>query len=184
MGIRPARDFFDDRPQQEITRVAVCVAAARFELQRIVLEGIDHLTRRQVFRHVCFKAGLAGKVGDARGMRQQLLDGDALAAGRVVGQEFGDVVVQGQLAFIGQHQDGGGGELLGDRGDAHHGVRRHGLAFGDVGHAIGFAEHRLAGLGDDDGGAGLASFEQGRYGVVDAGGQGVILGPAGRGVQD
>ena len=45
---------------------------------------------------------------------------------------FGDRVVELEFAFLHQHQDGHGGDRLGHRGDAEHGVAGHGLAGDDV----------------------------------------------------
>src|SRR5678815_5436129 len=50
-----------------------------------------------------------------------MFDRDLAAAGRVIGNEPGDVVLKAQLALFRQLQDGHGGELLGDRTDLEYG---------------------------------------------------------------
>lgn len=75
---------------------------------------------------------------------------DAPGEGYVVDM-FGDGILGGEFAFLLQEEDGGGGELLGEGGDAELGLGRVGELVFAVGEAAGRLEDNFAAMLDGDG---------------------------------
>ena len=84
-------------------------------------------------------------------MRDQL-DGD--------GEVFRDAIVEREFAFLDQHHDGHGGELLSHRPGLEDGLWRHADAVLEVGHAVACRKHDLAVVADHDGASGDLLFLQ------------------------
>ncbi len=76
-------------------------------------------------------------------MAEQVFDLDLRALlGRILRQDLGDLLVEPQLALLGELEDGDGGELLGDRADPedHVGLDRHSQLDAGEPAALGAAE--------------------------------------------
>ena len=137
IAILLAADRFDDAAKQNIAGVVVDVPLARFELER---QAGDHLQQRREARAQTLRFAFEIIVAlDARGVVQQVTDSDAASARRKVGQKSLYTVVERQQAALFQHHHGGGCELLGQRGDAEHHIRRYRDVPLKVGQAIAFA---------------------------------------------
>jgi hypothetical protein len=67
---------------------------------------------------------------------EEVFEGDRLAVGREVRQETGDRVGKRELAALGEEEDRGGGELLGDRADLEDVLGRDRHAELDVGEPV------------------------------------------------
>ena len=111
-----------------ISRVAVLPLAARRELGsggflherehagvadlgNLIVGRVAVLLRHEVF-----------VVEEARGVIQDLADGDGFSVRREFGEDFGQTFVVAQLAVVHQQHDGHRSELLGQRGEAEVGV--------------------------------------------------------------
>ncbi len=112
---------------------------------------------------------LGGVVGVAAGVREEVAEGDVVGAGEI-GVPAGDGVVEGELAILGEEEDAGGGELLGDGADGVvHGGGGGGRG-GEAGVAVGGGVDDAAILDDAELGAGDAGLgEDLAGGGVDAG---------------
>ena len=98
--------------------------------------------------------------------------GDLFPAGKV-GKEARERVVDGELFILGEAQDGGGGELLGDRADAEFRRRRGGDMAFEIGEADGLFVNDPAIARDERGnGDGLGLREFGEPGINLRGGIG------------
>ncbi len=94
---------------------------------------------------------------DAGGMGEQVLDGDLLSVRGIVRQVLRDLVLDPQLPPLLKQQDGGGGELLGDRAQLEHHLRRYRSSELQVRHAKPLAQHGLAVFDDQSRGAWLSA---------------------------
>src|SRR6185312_7638543 len=83
-------------------------------------------------------------VEQAAGVAEQLAQRHLVGEGRQRGQPVADRIVELQFAVLRQQQDRGGGELLGDRGEAVVGGRRGGGVAFQVGHDVAAVEQALA----------------------------------------
>ena len=184
VGERLAADPRDDDGEQVVVAVAVEIMAAGREVQ--------FLLARDDVQHVLIVGGAAvarpaldrgdrTPVAQAAGVVQQVADRDR---GAVIGHfrhDLADVIVQRQLAGMGQHQGRGGGELLGVRSGLEDAVRGEGDAQFQAGHAIGAGGDRLAIARDGDGAAGGCLAVPARKQRVETGERrGISRGRAGR----
>jgi len=83
-------------------------------------------------------------------VRQDLLDRDRLAVGRVAREIHLDVVVERQPPLLLQPKHRGGGELLGDRPDPVHGVGRGRYFSLEIREAVSIGEHDGSSARDGD----------------------------------
>lgn len=112
-----------------VTHVAVRPAGARRKEQRDL--GVD----RQQFlvAPVAREVEVLVRVGESRGMRQQLANGDVLPCRRCARQVLGDVVVEREFAVLDQQHHQRGGELLAGRARLVDRLRRRRHAVFEVG---------------------------------------------------
>ena len=114
--------------------------------------GLEHGRHHVVLGPVVLVAG---------GVGEDFADGDFVAAGEA-GNVFADRVVERELAFFLEQQNGRGGELLGDGADGVAHRRRGGtagrVAVGRRRAAVGMGVDELAVLDDGNGGGGNAGL--------------------------
>ena len=142
--VRLAADFLQDGAEHEIARIAVAIFRSGRELQRLIAEGRDHLVQRASRAHACHEVRRFGEIRDARGVHQQVPDGD-LAPGRGAGLQVVAHRIRDRerpALLLLQHQ--GGREGLGDRRDGKAGCRRVGNARFLVGESVALHEQGLA----------------------------------------
>src|SRR5690606_17900960 len=142
-----------DQGQQCVGAVAVAVLGAGLEVEPVLAfqdgehVGVAHLAVEAFGHHVFV-------VDQARGVAEQVVDGDAVGHLRQGGQPFAHGVFNREQAVFGQQQDGGRGEGLADGGEAEVGLGGDGDAVFHVGQAVAAAHHRFAVAQHEHGGAG------------------------------
>ena len=136
-------DLLDDCAQHHIAGIAVLLAAARFEQQRLIFKGLDQLTDGA-------DMPLAGIPCIVPVMPHPGLVAQQLADGHFVGDLLRilreircDGIIQIQFAFLLQLGNGGGGEFLVDRSDVKLGVDAVGHIVALAGQPEGFLIKRL-----------------------------------------
>ena len=132
-------DPVDDHPEHDVGGVAVVPTHARGEFR-----GQLHRQAHEFILGV-FAPGierLAGivVVGDARGVGQQVAQGDFCPRRRGFGQMAADGVVERELAVLREQEHGHRDELLGQRGDLVDAFGQRGGAQLDVGQAVALGE--------------------------------------------
>jgi len=150
---RLATHLFDDRSDEDVTRIVVCPCVAGLRWRRQILEDVDELRGRVRLVDVGFghPTGDVGVGLDSACVVQELADGRAAAGLRVIGNELGQRLVERELPFLHQLKKRGCSELLGDRPDPKDGGRRNGRFRLKVGETASPFVHRLPALGDNDG---------------------------------
>src|SRR5207344_2800771 len=93
-------------------------------------------------------------VEQARGVVQDLADGDAFSVRWEFRKDFGQGFIVAQLAVVHEQHDGHGSELLGKRGKSEVGVLVNFAFRSQVGHAIAAFKNNLPIADDFDGGTG------------------------------
>ena len=121
-----AGDAADNRAEEGVAVVAVCPAAACFELQRGGVDAAEHLFFAAIFLPVGFGAA------DAACVVEQVADGDGLPAFGGFGQVGAHGLVEADFAVFHQQHHGGGGEHFADGGRLKHGVSGHGNLVFDI----------------------------------------------------
>ncbi len=140
--------FLDDHAQQIVAGVAVSPFGAGREIERFVLEHFQQLVVSQILAAALVEFGQAREALDARGVIQQLAHGHRVVARGIVGQELRQLVVERQLFVFGQHHDGRGGELLGDRAQPIDRLGRGRHVVFQIGEAIAAGQHDVPVLDD------------------------------------
>ena len=118
-----AGDLLDDAAGDDEVGVGVLPLGSGLEVERLFSPGIEDLLGGFGDEHGGHDVVLGPVVLIAGGVGEDLADGDFVAAGEA-GDVLADRVVEGELAFCLEEQDGGGGELLGDGADGVAHVRR------------------------------------------------------------
>ena len=138
LGVGQARDLLDDDAEQHIGGVRIAPVGPRLVRQGLAggLHGLDELGGVAVGATVLQEPPRIDRrvVPQARCVAQHPPQAQPLGIGEV-GQVDGEVVVQAELALMGELQDHGGGELLGDRADLADRAAGHGRARLDIGPA-------------------------------------------------
>jgi hypothetical protein len=109
---------------------------------------------------------VADGVGEAGGMRQQLMQRDGLLVRRHILEILRDRIADAQLSLFFEGEDRRSGELLRDRADGRSGVDGVGALRLRVGEAVRLLQDDVAVLADDDR-AGEAEALQARHEVID-----------------
>ena len=117
-GIRHPGDMLDDFAEKNVIRVAVVELRAWFKVQGLVLNKGDAFLGGVVLALVGVEAWSAGKVRDAGSMRQKIVNGHLSPCVWNVRKVGLDGLIHVELPAFLQQQNGGGGELLGERSDA------------------------------------------------------------------
>jgi hypothetical protein len=153
-----AGNFFDDQAGDDEIGVGVLPLGAGIEIERLAGPLVEDLLRGGGLEHVGHDVVLRPIVLIAGGVREELADGDFVGASEM-GKEFGDFVVEGELALFLKEEDGGSGELFADGADA---VAHRGSGGGagiEAGVAVGVEVNDAGVFDDGEGGAGDAGFE-------------------------
>ncbi len=116
-------------------------------------------------------------IDQARGVIQQLADGDCVSVSREVRKDVREMVLVAQLAIVNQQHDRHGGELLANRSQAKVRFRTDLLQGSQVGYAIAFSEYRPAFLDYEHRATGIVHGDEFRKQAVD--GRGGNLGERG-----
>src|SRR5690606_31662300 len=166
-GPGAAGDLLDHRTGEDVAGIVVLPGRAGRETYRTVAEDGDQAGGVEVTTHIgVHVAGDVGVVLDARGVVEQLGDGDVPAAG-IVGQVAAERIVERDPAFVHQPEHAGGGELLGDGADAEDMVGRQRYAKLDAGHAARAAVDHLVAARDQHGHAGAVGGDMGLQVLLD-----------------
>ena len=137
----------DDRGQAEGGVVVVPLGAGLVLERGLALDDVDDLGTVDPVASVEAASGHARQVQElaqAGGMGDEVAYGDGVAELGQLRDVPADVVVQREQSPLGLQHDGEGGELLGGRSDVGARVGGEGDAVGEVGHAVGPGEQRLA----------------------------------------
>ncbi len=182
-----ARDFFDDSAEYAVAEVGIGFAGAGVEIEGAAHHVLDDLAR--LGRRFCahdfgdldgaeHRIERSGAV-EAGGVMEELADGDLektgvhFLAGLEVGwvvEQFEGVVVEMQLAALLELEDGGGGERLGDTGDAEERVGLNGETFFEIGVAVAACVDEFSIAGEGEGCAGdVVVVEESEDEVVEGG---------------
>ena len=144
---RMAGDVLDDLAGQNIVGVRILPLGAGLEVERLFGPGVENVLRGGGGLHRGHGVVLGVVVLIAGGVGEDLADGDLIAAGEA-GKVFTHRIVELELALLLEHEQGGGGELLGDGADrvAHLGRGREGRATGggQPRRAVGVGVNQLA----------------------------------------
>ena len=138
------------RPGDDEVGVRVLPLRSGLEVERLFGPGVENLLRALGVQHGGHHVVLGPVVLVAGGVGEDLADGDLVAA-REAGNVFAHRVVERELALFLEEQNGGGGELLGDRPDGVAHLRRggHGGSGAEPGaRAVGVGVDQLAVLDD------------------------------------
>ncbi len=154
---RHAGNFFDDETRDDVVGVGVLPLGAGIEIERLAGPLVEDVLGGGGLEHVGHDVVLRPVVLIAGGVGEELAEGDFIGAGEM-GKEFGDFVVEGELALLLKKKEGGGGELLADGADAvaHRGCG--GSARIEAGVAVGVEVDDAGVLDDGERGAGDAGF--------------------------
>ena len=127
----------------------------RLDTKELAMKGGDggeaepaRVERQRAANRVTHIPVLVRVTHDPGGMSQQMVNGDPVTLGGVLRQEFLERVVDRQLAFVLQTQDGSGGDLLGQRTNSKHRGWHNGHAVFDVGKAQASLQEHLIALHD------------------------------------
>ena len=124
----------DDHPEQREAGGRLAHLAAGLELERQAGDQREQLGRRV---GLALLEGAGGAVvGEARGVLQQVEDGDLAPGGGQPAQVFVDRIAHLELAHLLQLQGRDGGEALRHRPDREHGTGRGKLVVGQAGAAV------------------------------------------------
>jgi hypothetical protein len=111
-----------DLAEQDVPGAAVGPGAARCCAQRRLLDHGQQVAGSGGPQRIDERNRVP--VSDARGVRQQVMDGHGPPGRRATGQPPLDRVVEPESAAFGEQEDRRGSELLADRGDLKPGLRR------------------------------------------------------------
>ena len=92
-------------------------------------------------------------------MGEQVADGDGVGIAGPCGDVLGGGIVQGELAVLGEEEDGGGGELFGDGREPEVGAGGDLASGPGVGYSFDFHLNGLAVTEYEEGGAGIEEGE-------------------------
>jgi len=117
-----AGDLFYNIPQEDVAGIAIAEFLARGKVEGFVFEAVDEAVAPDgmcgLVHHEC---GVVGVVENACRVGEQVFDGDLVAVW-IIGDVFGQAVLQGEFVLFQQPEDDGGGKLFGDRTDLEDGI--------------------------------------------------------------
>ena len=166
---RHAGHLLDDHPGDDIVGVAVLPPGTGLEVERLARPRVGDLAGRRGMQHWRHDVILRPVVLVSRRHREHLPHGHFVGA-RQFRQPAAHLVIQGQLAALGQQEDRGGRELLADRSDAVAHGRGCRQARLESRRSVGIGVHDFRAAHHGDRGAGRSRARQHvARGAVDAG---------------